>query len=208
MKPFEYDEIGYWSKVKLDIIKDYATVYSQILSVQKTPALYHIYVDAFAGAGKHISERQAGFVTGSPMNALQVSPRSRNTISLSLTCTKRTPFKASWVAAPMFVYTSKTATLRFWTRFCLRHAGRTTVEHWSCWTRMGLHLNWNVLQTMGRMRSVEIFLNFPVADMNRNLLWHNPELVDHRDVDRMNAYWGMNPGTMSPTKTSRASGDQ
>ena len=27
------------------------------------------------------------------------------------------------------------------------------------------------------MRSVEIFLNFPIMDMNRNALWRNPERV-------------------------------
>jgi three-Cys-motif partner protein len=54
----KYDEIGYWSEIKLDIIKDYAAAYSRILSSQKKPSLYHIYIDAFAGAGKHISKKQ------------------------------------------------------------------------------------------------------------------------------------------------------
>ncbi len=52
----KYDEIGYWSEIKLDIIKDYAAAYSRILSSQKNPNFYHIYIDAFAGAGKHISK--------------------------------------------------------------------------------------------------------------------------------------------------------
>ena len=46
----KYDEIGYWSEIKLDIIKDYAAAYSRILSSQKKPNFYHIYIDAFAGA--------------------------------------------------------------------------------------------------------------------------------------------------------------
>ena len=37
-----YDEIGYWSEVKLDIVRDYAAEYSKILSAQKFPALYHV----------------------------------------------------------------------------------------------------------------------------------------------------------------------
>ena len=32
-----YDEIGYWSEIKLDIIKEYAAAYSQILGSQKSP---------------------------------------------------------------------------------------------------------------------------------------------------------------------------
>jgi hypothetical protein len=73
----KYDEIGYWSEIKLDIIKDYAAAYSRILSSQKKPSLYHIYIDAFAGAGKHISKKTGTSVLGSPMNALLVKPPYR-----------------------------------------------------------------------------------------------------------------------------------
>jgi three-Cys-motif partner protein len=37
---------------------------------------------------------------------------------------------------------------------------------------------------------MEIFLNFPIADMNRNVFWHNFEGVDEADIARMNRYWG------------------
>lgn len=57
-----YDEIGNWSEVKLDIIRDYATAYSVILS--KQPRLKHIYIDAFAGAGKHVSKKTKEFIDG------------------------------------------------------------------------------------------------------------------------------------------------
>jgi len=52
----KFDEIGYWSELKLEIIKEYAGAYSTILSAQTKPRLYHVYVDAFAGAGIHISK--------------------------------------------------------------------------------------------------------------------------------------------------------
>jgi three-Cys-motif partner protein len=54
----------------------------------------------------------------------------------------------------------------------------------------GLHLNWEVILTAGQMKSVEIFLNFPMADMNRNVLWRNPERVNFSQIARMNAFWG------------------
>ena len=34
------------------------------------------------------------------------------------------------------------------------------------------------------------FLNFPVADMNRNVLWKNPEKVEPEQAARMTAFWG------------------
>ena len=40
------------------------------------------------------------------------------------------------------------------------------------------------------MKSLDVFLNFPVQDMNRNVFWHNPEGVDEDDIRRMNRFWG------------------
>lgn len=54
----------------------------------------------------------------------------------------------------------------------------------------GLHLNWEVIHEVGQMRSIDLFLNFPVADMNRNVFWHNPEGVAEADIARMNTFWG------------------
>jgi three-Cys-motif partner protein len=54
----------------------------------------------------------------------------------------------------------------------------------------GLTLNWEVVATAGAMRTVDMFLNFPIMDMNRNFLRRNPEKVDPSDVHRMNAFWG------------------
>src|SRR5579864_4465614 len=71
------DEIGPWSEVKLDILRRYAVEYSKILSNQKDPRLFHVYIDAFAGTGYHLSETTGAMVLGSPLNALQVRPPFR-----------------------------------------------------------------------------------------------------------------------------------
>ena len=70
-----FDEIGIWSEVKLDIIRDYATEYSKILSAQGN--LHHVYIDGFAGGGVHISRTTGDFVRGSPLNALLIDPPFR-----------------------------------------------------------------------------------------------------------------------------------
>jgi three-Cys-motif partner protein len=72
-----FDEIGYWSEVKLDIVKNYAVAYSTILAAQQRPRLFHVYIDAFAGAGLHISKTRGRLVPGSPLNALEVQPPFR-----------------------------------------------------------------------------------------------------------------------------------
>lgn len=54
----------------------------------------------------------------------------------------------------------------------------------------GLHLDWQVIETAGKMGSIEIFLNFPIMDMNRNPLWHTPGRVGPEGRARMTAFWG------------------
>lgn len=73
----KFDEIGYWSEVKLDIIREYASAYSKILASRRDPALHHIYIDGFAGSGVNISKKSKDYVAGSPLNALLIQPRFR-----------------------------------------------------------------------------------------------------------------------------------
>jgi len=73
----KFDEIGYWWEIKLDIVKDYASAYSRILAAQKKLRLHHVYIDAFAGAGVHISKTTREHISGSPINALLVQPPFR-----------------------------------------------------------------------------------------------------------------------------------
>jgi three-Cys-motif partner protein len=54
----------------------------------------------------------------------------------------------------------------------------------------GLTLNWEVIAAAARMKSLEIFLNFPILDMNRNALWLDPSGVAPEDLERMTAFWG------------------
>jgi three-Cys-motif partner protein len=54
----------------------------------------------------------------------------------------------------------------------------------------GLHVKWDVVYAAGQSRAIEIFLNFPVMDMNMNMLWSNPEKVSKDQVARMDVFWG------------------
>lgn len=186
----QFETIGYWSEVKLAIIKDYATAYSHILSVQKNPALYHIYVDAFAGAGKHISRTTGDTVAGSPMNALQVQPPFREYHFIELDEQKIESLRnIAGNRTDIHLYGGDCNEIlleRVFPQTRWQHYHRALV----LLDPYGLHLNWEVIKVAASMRSIEIFLNFPVADMNRNVFWSQPQNVDEQDIVRMNAYWG------------------
>ena len=186
----KYDEIGYWSEIKLDIIKEYASAYSRILSHQNRPGFYHLYIDAFSGAGKHKSKSTGNFVLGSPANALLVEPPFREYHFIDLDEQKIESLEQfSGARKNVFIHhgdcnqvmLEKVLPLVKYERY--RRALCVLDPY-------GLHLDWEIISTAGQMRSIEIFLNFPVADMNRNVLRRKPEGVSSVQLERMNRYWG------------------
>jgi len=186
----KYDEIGYWSEIKLDIIKDYATAYSRILSSQKKPSLYHIYIDAFAGAGKHLSKKTGTFVLGSPMNALRVEPPFRDYHFIDLDKQKISSLEEIAGSRPdIHIYHGDCNHVLL--EKVLPNSEYKDYRRALCiLDPYGLHLDWEVIYTAGQMKSIDMFLNFPVADMNRNVLWRKPEGVSAPQIDRMNRFWG------------------
>src|SRR5688572_8885092 len=92
MKPpkLRLDYIGRWSEIKLEIIKKYAAAYAKVFAGERQKKLpfTHLYIDAFAGAGKHISKITGEEITGSPVNALNVQPGFKEYHFIDLDITK------------------------------------------------------------------------------------------------------------------------
>src|SRR5580700_2297538 len=184
------DEIGPWSEVKLDIVKRYAAEYSKILTNQTEPALFHVYIDAFAGAGYHMSETTRGMVPGSPLYALQVVPPFREYHLIELDGDKAVELRKIIGDRPdVFIYPEdcnvalpKKIFPR--TRFEDYKRGLCILDPY------GLHLDWQVIQSAGSMKSLDVFINFPIYDININVLHHDPRTVHQQHIERMNKYWG------------------
>jgi three-Cys-motif partner protein len=183
----EFDEIGYWSEIKLEIVRDYASAYSTILTSNKLP---HIYVDAFAGAGRHIAKSTGEFVPGSPANALNVRPPFREYHFIDLNAAKVDYLqKLVGTRKDVHIYEGDCnqvlidrifPTLRFESyrrALCLLDP-------------YGLSLKWRVILQAGQLGTVDMFLNFPVMGMNRNVLWRNPEKVSSERLIPLTDFWG------------------
>jgi three-Cys-motif partner protein len=185
-----YDEIGYWSEIKLDIVREYWEAYSRIMSAQKSPSFYHVYIDAFAGAGLHISRTTGDFVPGSPLSALMIQPPFKEYHFIDLDSTKVESLeRISRNRQDVHVYHGDSNDILLKQIFPL--VSYADYRRGLCFLDpYGLHLKWEVILGAAAAKSLEIFLNFPVADMNRNVLWRNPEGVDERQLERMNAFWG------------------
>jgi len=185
-----FDEINYWSEIKLDIVREYASTYSQILHAQKKPNLYHIYMDAFAGAGIHLSKSSGEFIAGSPLNALHVEPPFKEYHLIDMDSEKIDALRELvGERSDVKIHEGDCNTILLGKVF--PKAKFEDYRRALCLLDpYGLHLNWEVIRKAGEMKSIEIFLNFPVADMNRNILWRNSEGVDSKQIERMNAFWG------------------
>lgn len=156
-----------------------------------------MYIDAFSGAGEHASRRSGERVPGSPTLALRTQPQfcryhfidldessieNLRQIVLAETGTESIPENVA-------LYNDDCNKVLLETVFpTVRYEdymrGLCLLDPY------GLHLDWQVVERAGRMKSLEIFLNFPIADMNRNVLHRNTGNVDPLQQDRMTRFWG------------------
>jgi three-Cys-motif partner protein len=187
---FQFDEIGRWSELKLEIVEKYGTAYTMAFSGQKGRRLTKYYIDAFSGAGLHLSKETGKQVEGSPARALRVRPpfdhfyfidmNLEKTTYLKTICQDRRDVDIVTDDATSYLIENLLPTIQF-EKFnralCLLDP-------------YGLHLNWEVMRQAGQTRAIDMFLNFPVMDMNRNAIWRNPERAPQSGIERMNRFWG------------------
>jgi len=188
-RKFKLDEINNWSEVKLDIIREYAAAYSKIVAA--SPQIRsHIYVDAFAGAGTHISRQKGNFIPGSPLNALQVTPPFREFHFIDLDGGRADRLRRmAGGRTDVSVYEGDCNRILMTEVFprCQYkdyHRALCLLDPYK------IDVDWEVLQTAGQMRSVEIFYNFMIMDANMNVFWRSPEKVQASQIARMDRAWG------------------
>lgn len=70
--PFKFDEIGYWSELKLEIVEKYGAAYTTAFARARNLKKY--YIDGFSGPGVHISKTTKARIEGSPARALKITP--------------------------------------------------------------------------------------------------------------------------------------
>jgi three-Cys-motif partner protein len=186
--PFKFDEIGNWSELKLEIVEKYGAAYTN--AFRNATSLKKYYIDAFSGAGVHVSKRTKEQIEGSPARALKVSPPfdgfyfinldEDKTAHLKRLCEGRGDVHIHTGDASAYLTKELLPTIQF------RKFNRALC----LLDPYGLHLGWEVMLQAGQSQAVDMFLNFPVMDMNRNAIWRSPERVPQEGVDRMTRFWG------------------
>ncbi len=186
---FRPDSVGYWTEVKLEIVKKYAAAYATILA--KQPGIKRfIYIDGFAGSGKVWSEDTQAEILGSAENALSINPRFSEFHLIDLDKTKASQLKELKKRHENIeVYEGNCNEILLEKvfprcKFEDRARGLCLLDPY------GLHVHWPVLLAAGQMKTIEIFYNFSIMDANMNVLKHIPEKVTEKSKKRMDKAWG------------------
>jgi three-Cys-motif partner protein len=186
--PFRFDALGAWSELKLEIIEKYGAAYTKAFA--RTPNLKKYYIDGFSGAGVHVSKKTRVAIEGSPTRALKIAPPFDAFYFIDLNANKTDYLRAICGDRPdVHIHTGDCN--RYLTRELLPTIQYKKFNRALCLLDpYGLDLDWDVILQAGQSGAVDMFLNFPVMDMNRNAIWRNPDKAPAGGGDRMNKFWG------------------
>ena len=189
------DSIGTWSQAKHAVIARYVAAYAQILGNQGYLKFH--YIDGFCGAGESTSKDTGAILKGSPLHALGtespftsyyfIDSDKGKTEHLRQICDEKYPNREIHIKTgdsnkiikeilPKFSYKGYDRIL------CLLDP-------------YGLHLAWDVIVQLGHLGKsggkgiVDIMINFPIMDINRNYAPRNPSAVP-KEAQRMDTFWG------------------
>ena len=185
---FKFDEVGTWSELKLEIVEKYGAAYTRAFANQR--GLKKFYVDAFSGAGVHISKRSGDQIEGSPARALKTSPPFDQFVFIDMN-EKKTAHLQSLYGDRKDVHIETGDASRYLIDKLLPTIKYENYNRALClFDPYGLHLRWRAMEMAGQSHAIDMILNFPVMDMNINAIWRNPGDVPKEGITRMNLFWG------------------
>lgn len=184
---FDFDEVGSWSVLKLDILEKYGGAYTKAFA--RTPRLRKFYVDGFSGAGAHIVKGTTKQIEGSPARALKIDPPFDHFYFIDLDANK-TAYLNQLCAGRQNV-SIHTGDTNPYLKELLPTIRYDKYKRALCLLDpYGLHLDWEVIALAGQSNAVDLFLNFPVMAMNRAAIWRQPDSVPKEGIEQMNRFWG------------------
>ncbi|AAS69023.1 three-Cys-motif partner protein TcmP [Leptospira interrogans] len=182
-----YDRVGEWTELKLEIVKKYAESFQGAL---KNLNFKTIYIDGFCNSGEAISKKTSEKIDGSALRALKVTPPFHEYHFVDLE-EKRVHHLQSLVSSETNAYfhignSNKVLPAKVFPKF-----------HYDKYERIfclldpyKLTLDWDVVKAAGKSKITDVLINFPVLDMNRNVLWSNNESISDNNREKMNRFWG------------------
>lgn len=182
------EEIGPWTEVKHEIVRKYAGAYSRILTARR---FHHVYVDVFAGAGRYLSRQTGKQVSGSVEIALGLDPPFHEYHLIDLDELKVARLERIAAGRQDVVIHHGDCNRVLVDDISPRLLYYTDYRRALCiLDPYGLQLEWHTVESLARLKTTELFINFPTMDINRNALRKDPNSVDAEQASRLTRFWG------------------
>lgn len=152
--PLKFDEVGIWSELKLEIVEKYGAAYTGVFANQR--GLKKYYVDAFSGAGVHISKRSGDQIEGSPVRALNTSPPFDGFVFIDMN-EKKTAHFQSLCAGHKNVHIETGDASRYLIDTLLPTIRYNNFKRALClFDPYGLHLEWRAMEMAGQSGAIDM----------------------------------------------------
>jgi len=196
------DEVGLWTEMKLDIIRDYSAAYSRILSKQGARIKHFAYIGGFAGPGHHVSRATRKVIEGSPASALGQRFDHYHFIDLDGGMTNLlTDLAAGRTDVSIHTGDCNVVLLKDVFPQCRYEDRRRAL---CLLDPHDLNPSWAVVRTAAAMGSIEVVVNFMIMHANRDVLliagWENAEPAE---IAKMDAFWGDESWRQAAYRTER-----
>lgn len=183
------DEIGSWSREKLQMLEQYLAAYVSILSTDRGKQYcsdFH-YIDAFAGATEHIDKETGEYVDGSPRVALKTQPpfasytfieKNRNRVKNVLE-----PLAAEFsthVITPLYGDCNERILQDVLPQFPSRKWKQPSKLGFIFLDPYGTNLEWKTVEAIGKAGTFDVFINLSVMGVMRQAPG-KPPLQDVQD---------------------------
>jgi three-Cys-motif partner protein len=189
----EPEAIGLWTEIKLQIIRDYAAAYTKILKEREWCRGY-AYIDAFAGPGEFVAKQdRERTIPGSPINALDIEYKFTEYHFIDINPSKIDNLQNLIAGRP------EAATVKLHlgdANEVLKRAILPNFQYDSFKRALcildpyGLDIEWPTIESIGKTRTMDVFLNFPLMDINRNAALKLLEASNPKEGARLTKIWG------------------
>ena len=181
------DEIGAWTEIKLRILRDYAREYAKILGANN---FQFWYVDAFAGAGLHVSRRRKELVLGSPRIALEIEPRFTTLYFLEIRPDRIALLNDLKESDKRIQVIQGDCNDVLWKEVIPRLNAAPYARALVILDPYKLNYDWRIVEALGKSKKVDLFLNFMIMDANMNMWHRNPDSPRADQISRLDIAWG------------------
>ncbi len=189
----EPEAIGLWTEIKLHIIREYAAAYTTILK-EKPWCKGYAYIDAFAGMGQFVSKNDRNrLIVGSPLNALNIPNKFTEYHFIDIDPEKIANLKELTADRP------ERKTINFYVGDANEQVVREILPHfqYDSFKRAlcildpyGVDIEWQTIAAIAKTKTMDVFLNFPLMDINRNAARKVIELSDPNQGKKLTKIWG------------------